>query len=144
MDKPCAMDLCERIFGHIAAGHSCWAVDRVSGSRARTAADWQPNTGTGVPLYQAAQPCAWHRRQTRAPHVLSAGDYPGRAGHHVEGIGRALEETHDVLVQLSSFHRVIVRAEFSYKKGLITRERARAYIKLVRHKMDHLASALYR
>ena len=45
----------------------------------------------------------------------------------------ALEATHGVSVQLSSIHRALIRAGFSYEKGLVAQERDRADIRLARH-----------
>jgi len=117
MGKAYSLDLRERIVGYVANGHSARAAARVFGVSAST----------------AVRLAAAHRRRCGvAP--KRQGRPPGKVGKLAPHIGflievvrsdpditlrelaGALEEAEGVRVQLSSIHRALVRAGYSYKK----------------------------
>lgn len=117
MGKPYSLDLRERIVGYVEQGHS-----------ARTAAQV-----FGVSASTAVRLAAAHRRHgSVAP--KRQGRLPGTAGKLAAHIGfllervksepditlqelaAALREARGVEVQLSSIHRALMRAGYSYKK----------------------------
>ena len=117
MGKPYSLDLRERIVGYVAEGHSARAAGRVFGVSAST----------------AVRLAAAHRRDGKiAP--KAQGRAPGTAGKLAAHIGfllarvksepditlrelaEALREARGVEVQLSSIHRALIRAGYSYKK----------------------------
>jgi len=117
MGKPYSVDLRERIVGYVTRGHSARAAARVFGVSAST----------------AVRLAADHRRRgSIAP--KPQGRPPGRVGKLAPHIGflvevvksdpditlrelaGALEDAEGVQVQLSSIHRALVRAGYSYKK----------------------------
>lgn len=117
MGKAYSLDLRERIVGYVAEGHSARAAARVFGVSAST----------------AVRLAAAHRRR-RSVAPKRQGRPPGKAGKLAPHIGflievvrsdpditlrelaGALEEAEGVRVQLSSIHRALVRAGYSYKK----------------------------
>lgn len=117
MGKPYSMDLRERITAYITAGHSRRAAARVFGVSASTA------VRLAAELHQRG--AVTPKRQGRAPGTA------GKLNPHIaflidiiraepditlKELAGALEETHGLSVQLSSIHRALVRAGFSYKK----------------------------
>ncbi len=117
MGKPYSMDLRRRVFDYFASGHSCRAAGRIFGVSASTAvrlaADFRAR-GNIAP-----------KRQGRAPGTA------GKLAPHVEflveivqaepditlkELSGALVETYGVSADLSSIHRALARAGFSYKK----------------------------
>ena len=117
MGKPYSLDLRERLVAYVEAGHSCRAAARVFAVSASTAvrlAAAQRERGDVSP-----------KRQGRAPGTA------GKLGPHkaflleivraepditLEELAGALREAHRVKVQLSSLHRALRRAGYSYKK----------------------------
>lgn len=117
MGKPYSQDLRDRIVGYIDQGHSARAAGKVFGVSASTA----------VRLAAAHR----HDGDTRAK---PQGRAPGTAGKLAPHIGfllevvrsdpditlaelaGALEEAASVRVNVSSIHRALVRAGWSYKK----------------------------
>lgn len=117
MGKPYSVDLRERIVGYVASGHPARAAARVFGVSASTA------------VRLAA---AYRRHRSVAP--KRQGRPPGKVGKLAPHIGflievvrsdpditlrelaGALEEAEGVRVQLSSIHRALARAGYSYKK----------------------------
>lgn len=117
MGKPYSLDLRERIVGYVKQGHSARAAAGVFGVSAST----------------AVRLAAAHRRDgTIAP--KPQGRAPGTAGKLVahmdylrervksepdmtlQELADALREARGVEVQLSSIHRALIRADYSYKK----------------------------
>ena len=117
MGKPYSLDLRERIVGYIEKGHSARAAAVVFGVSAST----------------AVRLAAAHRRdgdlspkvQGRAPGTV--GKLVAHVGFLIERVERApditlqelaedLKKTRGVEVQLSSIHRALKRAGYSYKK----------------------------
>lgn len=117
MGRPYSLDLRERIVGYVASGHSARAAARVFGVSASTAV-----------RLAAAQ------RRDRSVAPRQQGRPPGKVGKLAPHLGflievvrsdpditlrelaGALEEAEGVRVQLSSIHRALVRAGYSYKK----------------------------
>lgn len=117
MGKFYSMDLRERIFGHIAAGHSCRAAARVFGVSASTAirlaADHR-DRGAIAPKRQGRAPGTAGKL---APHMAFLVEIVhAEPDITLKELAGALEQTHGVSVHLSSIHRALIRAGFSYKK----------------------------
>lgn len=126
MGKPYSRDLRDRIVGNVEQGHSARAAAKVFGVSASTA----------IRLVSSCR----HGEDTRAK---PQGRLPGTAGKLVAHTGflleivqsdpditlaelaGALEEAEGVLVHVSSIHRALVRAGYSYKKRP-DRQRVRA------------------
>lgn len=117
MGKPYSMDLRERLVAYVEAGHSCRAAARVFAVSASTA----------VRLTAAQRQCAdvSPKPQGRAPGM--AGKLAGHRAFLLEivraepditlkGLAGALAEVHGARVQLSSLHRALRRAGYSYKE----------------------------
>lgn len=117
MGKPYSLDLRQRICGYVAAGNSCRAAGRVFGVSAATAV-----------RYAADQ--RERGEVTLKPQGRPAGRFGKLAQHAgflieivraepditLQELACALADTHGVSVQLSSIHRALERAGFSYKK----------------------------
>lgn len=117
MGKPYSMDLRERIWRYIAAGHSRRAAACVFGVSASTAvrlAAAYRDRGVITPKRQGR---AAGTAGKLAPHMAFLTEIV-RAEPDItlKELAGALEETHGVSVQLSSIHRALIRAGFSYKK----------------------------
>jgi transposase len=117
MGKPYSMDLRERIWRYIAAGHSRRAAAHVFGVSASTAvrlAAAHRDRGAITPKRQGRAPGSAGKL---APHMAFLAEIV-RAEPDItlKELAGALEETHGVSVQLSSIHRALIRAGFSYKK----------------------------
>ncbi len=117
MGKPYSMDLRERISRYIAAGHSRRTAARVFGVSASTAvrlaAEYR-DRGAVTPKRQGRAPGTTGKLK---PHIAFLIEIV-RAEPDItlKELAGALEETHGVSVQLSSIHRALIRAGFSYKK----------------------------
>ena len=117
MGKPYSMDLRERVVTYVEAGHSCRAASRLFGVSASTAvrlAAAQRERGDVSPKLQGRAPglagkLAGHRafllEIVRAEPDITLKELAG-----------ALLEAHGLKVQLSSLHRALQRAGYSYKK----------------------------
>lgn len=117
MGKPYSQDLRERIVGYVAEGHAARAAGRVFGVSAST----------------AVRLAAAYRRDGSVA-AKPQGRAPGTAGKLVahidflvervtsepditlQELATALREARGVEVQLSSIHRALLRAGYSYKK----------------------------
>lgn len=117
MGRAYSVDLRERIVGYIEQGHSARAAASVFGVSASTAVRLAEAHRTGVGL--APKP------QGRAPGTV------GKLASHMtfliervraqpdvtlQELADVLREARDVEVQLSSIHRALCRAGYSYKK----------------------------
>ena len=117
MGKPYSIDLRERISGYISAGHARRAAARVFGVSASTAvrlvAEYR-DRGAITPKPQGRAPGTAGKLK---PHISFLVEIV-RAEPDItlKELAGALEETHGVSVHLSSIHRALVRAGFSYKK----------------------------
>lgn len=117
MGKPYSLDLRERIVGYVKQGHAARAAARVFGVSASSAVRFAAahrRDGTVAP-----------KAQGRAPGT--AGKLAAQMGFLVERVERepdvtlqeladALREARGVEVHLSSIHRALIRAGYSYKK----------------------------
>lgn len=117
MGKPCSLDLRERICAYVARGHSARAAGRVFGVSAATAvrfASEHRTRGTVAAKPQGRPPGQFGKL---APHIDFLVDIV-RAEPDItlKELAAALSETEGVQVQLSSLHRALERAGFSYKK----------------------------
>ncbi len=117
MGKPYSMDLRERISGYIAAGNSRRAAARVFGVSASTAvrlaADYR-DRGVITPKRQGRVPGTAVKLK---PHIaLLIEIVRAEPDITLKELAGALEEMRGVSVQLSSIHRALIRAGFSYKK----------------------------
>jgi transposase len=117
MGKPYSLDLRERICAYVARGHSARAAGRVFGVSAATAvrfASEYRTRGTVVAKRQGRPPGRFGKL---APHLDFLSDIV-RAEPDItlKELAAALSETEGVQVQLSSMHRALDRAGFSYKK----------------------------
>jgi transposase len=117
MGKPYSVDLRERIVGYVEEGHSARSAAVVFGVSASTAvrlaAAWRRD-GNIAPKRQGRAPGTVGKL---APHldflierVRSEPDITLRE------LADALSEARGVEVQLSSIHRALIRAGYSYKK----------------------------
>jgi transposase len=117
MGKPYSLDLRERVCGYVAAGHSCRAAARVfdvSASSAVRFAAKQRDRGDVSPEPQG-RPAG--RFGKLAPHMDFLMEIV-RAEPDITlaELSSALEGTYGLSVHLSSIHRALERAGFSYKK----------------------------
>ncbi len=117
MGKPYSMDLRKRIVAYVEAGHSCRAAARlfaVSASTAVRLAVAQREHGGISPKPQGRGPGTAGKLATHRALVLEI----GRAEPDItlKELAGALVEAHGVKVQLSSLHRALRRAGYSYKK----------------------------
>ena len=117
MGKPYSMDLRERVSRYIAAGHSRRAAGHVFGVSASTAvrlaAEYR-DRGAVTPKRQGRMPGTSGKR---AAHIaFLVGIVRAEPDITLKEMAGALEDAHGVSVQLSSIHRALIRAGFSYKK----------------------------
>ena len=117
MGKPYSLDLRERICRYIIAGNSCRLAARVFGVSAATA------------IRLAAQQRA-HGDISPKPQGRPVGQFGKLLAHTdflidivkaepditLQELSNALNDTHGLNVQLSSIHRALDRAGYSYKK----------------------------
>lgn len=117
MGKPYSLDLRRRICLYIAAGNSCRAAGRVFGVSAATAVRYAADLRIRGDVIPKPQGRPAGRFGKLAPHrgflIRIVGAQPDITLHELAG---ALQDTHGVSVQLSSIHRALERAGFSYKK----------------------------
>ncbi len=117
MGKPCSMDLRERLVAYVEAGHSCRAaarVFRVSASTAVRLAAAQRERGDISPRPQGRLPGTVGKlaaHQAFLQEIVRA-----EPDITLKELAGALAEAHGVRVQLSSLHRALRRAGYSYKK----------------------------
>ena len=117
MGKAYSMDLRERVFDYISAGHSCRAAARVFGVSASTAvrlvAGFREH-GSIAPKVQGRAPGTAGKL---APHVVFLVEIvTAEPDITLRELSGALIETHGLQVDLSSIHRALDRAGLSYKK----------------------------
>lgn len=117
MGKPYSLDLRERIFAHIAAGHSRRAAARAFGVSVSTAIRLAASAATQGSIAPKRQGRAPGTAGKLAPHM----DFLTETVRAVpdmtlQELADKLVETRGVSVQLSSIYRALVRAGFSYKK----------------------------
>jgi len=117
MGKPYSLDLRKRICAYVARGHSARAAGRVFGVSAATAVRFAAEhraQGTVVAKRQGRPPGRFGKL---APHLGFLLDIV-RAEPDItlKELAAALSQTEGLRVQLSSLHRALDRAGFSYKK----------------------------
>ncbi|MCP5088442.1 MAG: transposase [Rhodobacteraceae bacterium] len=117
MGRPYSLDLRRRICGYVAAGNSCRAAGRVFGVSAATAVRYAADQRARSDVIPRPQGRPVGRFGKLAPHggflieiVQAEPDIT------LQELAGALADTHGVTVQLSSIHRALERAGFSYKK----------------------------
>ena len=117
MGKPYSLDLRLRIRDYIGAGNSCRAAGRVFGVSAATAVRYGAEQRKRGDIAPRAQGRPAGRFGKLAPHagflIEIVRAEPDITLHE---LANALEDTHGVSVHLSSIHRALERAGFSYKK----------------------------
>jgi len=117
MGKPYSMDLRERILAYVGAGHSCRAAARVFGVSASTAvrlAGQQRVQGHIAPKPQGRAPGTAGKLAAHKAFLLEV--VRAEPDITLRELAGALAEAHGVKVQLSSLHRALRRAGYSYKK----------------------------
>lgn len=117
MGKAYSMDLRQRVFDYIAAGHSCRAAACVFGvspsTAVRLAAGFR-DKGSIAPKVQGRAPGTAGKL---APHMMFLVEIvAAEPDITLRELSSALIETHGVMVDLSSIHRALDRAGLSYKK----------------------------
>jgi transposase len=117
MGKAYSMDLRQRVFDYISAGHSCRSAARMFGvspsTAVRLAAGFR-DTGSIAPKAQGRAPGTAGKL---APHVVFLTEIvAAEPDITLRELSGALVETHGLRVDLSSIHRALDRAGLSYKK----------------------------
>ena len=117
MGKPYSLDLRERICEYVARGHSARAAGRVFGVSAATAVRFASEHRTRGSVAAKPQGRPPGQFGKLAPHLDFLVDLV-RAEPDItlKELAAALSEAEGVQVQLSSLHRALERAGFSYKK----------------------------
>ena len=117
MGKPYSLDLRQRICGYVAAGNSCRAAGRIFGVSAATAVRYAADhreRGDLSPKPQGRPAGKFGRLAPYTDFLIEI--VRAKPDITLQELANALEDTHDVCVQLSSIHRALQRAGFSYKK----------------------------
>lgn len=117
MGKPYSLDLRQRICEYVAAGNSCRAAGRIFGVSAATAVRYaadQRERGEVSPKPQGRPAGRFGKLAQHADFLIEI--VRAEPDITLQELGGALEVTHGVSVQLSSIHRALQRAGFSYKK----------------------------
>lgn len=119
MGKPYSLDLRSRIVAYVDAGHSARAAARRFGVSASTAVRLLADRRAGSGIAPRPQGRAAGTVGKLAPHrdflieiVRAEPDIT------LKELAAALAEDRGVCVQLSSLHRALVRAGYSYKKAM--------------------------
>ncbi len=117
MGKPYSMDLRERVVAYVVAGHSCRAAARVFGVSASTAVRLAAAHRGGGHIAPKPQGRAPGTAGKLAAHRVFLLEFV-RAEPDItlKELAGALAEAYGVRVQLSSVHRALRRAGYSYKK----------------------------
>ena len=117
MGRAYSMDLRQRVFDHISAGHSCRTAARVFGVSPSTAvrlASAFRDKGSIAPKAQGRAPGTAGKL---APHAVFLVEIvTAEPDITLRELSGALIETHGLRVDLSSIHRALERAGLSYKK----------------------------
>lgn len=117
MGKPYSMDLRERVVAYVEAGHSCRAaarVFRVSASTAVRLVAAQRERGDIRPKPQGRAPGTAGKLTAHRAFLLEV--VRAEPDITLKELAGALTEAHGVRVHLSSLHRALQRAGYSYKK----------------------------
>ncbi len=117
MGKAYSIDLRQRVFDHIAAGHSCRAAARVFGVSPSTAVRLAAAFRDKGSIAPKAQGRASGTAGKLAPHVLFLVEIvAAEPDITLRELSGALVATHGLRVDLSSIHRALDRAGLSYEK----------------------------
>lgn len=117
MGKPYSLDLRQRICGYVAAGNSCRAAGRIFGVSAATAVRYaagQRERGEANPKPQGRPAGKFGKLAPYTDFLIDI--VRAEPDITLRELSCALIDTHGVSVQLSSIHRALQRAGFSYKK----------------------------
>jgi transposase len=117
MGKPYSLDLRERIVGYVEEGHSARAAAGVFGVSPSTAvrlAAAQRRDGNIAPKPQGRVPGTAGKLATHMDFLLDR--VKSEPDITLQELADALSEARGVEVQLSSIHRALIRAGYSYKK----------------------------
>jgi len=117
MGKPYSLDLRERIVGCVGRGHSARATAQVFGVSASTAvrlAAAQRRDGNIAPKAQGRAPGTAGKLAAHIGFLLER--VKSEPDITLQELADALSEARGVEVQLSSIHRALIRAGYSYKK----------------------------
>ncbi len=117
MGKALSQDLRERIVGYVEAGHSARAAGRVFSVSAATAvrfvAAWR-REGNVAPKRQGRAPGAFGKLAPHRAFLIAA--VRANPDASLRELADALRQERGVKANLSSVHRALVRAGYSYKK----------------------------
>ena len=117
MGKPYSLDLRERVCRYIAAGNSRRAAGRVFGVSAATAVRFASELEARGNVSPKPQGRPAGQFGKLAPHIdFLIEIVQAESDITLQELSNALEDTHGLKVQLSSIHRALSRAGFSYKK----------------------------
>ena len=117
MGKPYSLDLRERVCAYISAGHSCRAAARIFGISASSAVRFAAEHRDRGDVAPKPQGRPAGRYGKLAPHVdFLIEIVRAEPDITLAELSCALEDTYGLTVQLSSIHRALERAGFSYKK----------------------------
>ena len=117
MGKPYSLDLRHRVVRYVAAGNSCRSAARVFGVSAATAVRYASDHRERGEVAAKPQGRPAGRFGKLAPHAgFLIEIVQAEPDITLQELAGALEDTHGVSVQLSSIHRALQRAGFSYKK----------------------------
>ncbi len=117
MGKPYSLELRERIVACVEAGHSCRVAARlfaVSASTAVRLAAAQRERGDVSPMPQGRVPGTAGKLAGHRAFLLEI--VRAEPDITLKELAGALAQAHGVRVQLSSLHRALRRAGYSYKK----------------------------
>ena len=117
MGKPYSLDLRERIVGYVEEGHSARSAAGVFGVSASTAvrlAAAQRRDGNIAPKAQGRAPGTAGKLAAHLDFLIER--VRSEPDITLRELAKALSETRGVKVQLSSIHRALIRAGYSYKK----------------------------
>jgi transposase len=117
MGKPYSVDLRERIVGYVEQGHSARAAADVFGVSASSAVRFaaaQRDRGSVAPKPQGRAPGTAGKLAAHMDFLLER--VKSEPDITLQELADALSEARGVEVQLSSIHRALIRAKYSYKK----------------------------
>lgn len=117
MGKPYSVDLRERIVGYVEQGHSARAAADVFGVSASSAVRFaaaQRDHGSVAPKPQGRAPGTAGKLAAHMDFLLER--VKSEPDITLQELAEALSEARGVEVQLSSIHRALIRAGYSYKK----------------------------
>jgi transposase len=117
MGKPYSLDLRERVCAYVAAGNSCRSAARIFGispSSAVRFAAFQRDRGDVAPKPQGRPAGRFGKLAPYKDFLIEI--VRAEPDITLSELSSALEGTYGLTVQLSSIHRALARAGFSYKK----------------------------